>query len=92
MPHLRLKKNILIDFLATMAPMSYAAAAAAKTAGKDSVGTLGVVGASVSKPKTSPTHSNTKGLSPAPRKLREMRMNGKVPVVVDKTTTTYKLE
>ncbi|KAG9835931.1 hypothetical protein KCU98_g4632, partial [Aureobasidium melanogenum] len=46
--------------------MSYSAAA--KTAGKDPGGTVGVVGASVSKPKTSPTHSNTKKSSPAPKK------------------------
>ncbi|KAH0012186.1 hypothetical protein KCU78_g9793, partial [Aureobasidium melanogenum] len=41
--------------------MSYAAAAAGKHPGV----TVGVVGAGVSKPKTSPTHSNTKKSSPA---------------------------
>ncbi|KAG9724367.1 hypothetical protein KCU73_g13449, partial [Aureobasidium melanogenum] len=32
------------------------------------------------------------GKDPGPWKLREMKMNAKVPVVVDKTTTVYKLE
>ncbi|KAG9596782.1 hypothetical protein KCU77_g4962, partial [Aureobasidium melanogenum] len=44
--------------------MSYAAAAS--KAGKDPGGTVGVVGASVSKPKTSPTPSTTKKSSPKP--------------------------
>lgn len=32
------------------------------------------------------------GKNPGPWKLRGMKMNAKVPVVVDKTTTVYKLE
>ncbi|KAG9699923.1 hypothetical protein KCU95_g2204, partial [Aureobasidium melanogenum] len=59
-------KDILVNLLATMAPMTYASAA--KKAGIDPVVTTGVVGGGVSKPKTSPTHSSTKKSSPAPKK------------------------